>query len=255
MSCARRMRMRASPRSTRRGEGGARRARVLTGDDLRQRGLGTLRPLVPRKRRNGSPAFVCPQPLLADRTRVRYVGDPVAFIVAETLNQAKDAAELIEVDYEPLPAVIARRGSARARRARGVGRQPRQRGVLPRSRQQGGGRCRLRQARRISSSHRIVINRITANTMEPRGCLAQYDADDERYTIRCTIQSAHGTSAALAEQIFKVPHNQLRVRLRQYGRRLRHEGRLLSRIRAVAVGGRGHRPPGALDRRAQRRHA
>src|SRR5690349_1267987 len=77
---------------------------VLTGEDLRRRGLGTLMPGVRRRRRNGAPAFVCPQPLLAS-DRVRYVGDPVAFLVAESLNQAKDAAELIEVEYEPLAAL------------------------------------------------------------------------------------------------------------------------------------------------------
>src|SRR6266481_7221043 len=68
---------------------------VLTGDDLRARRLGTLRPLVPRKRRGGRPAFVCPQPILA-QDYVRYVGDPVAFVVAETLDQAKDAVELLD---------------------------------------------------------------------------------------------------------------------------------------------------------------
>src|SRR5262249_56256166 len=78
---------------------------VLTGDDLRRRGLGTLIPGVRRRRRNGAPAFVCSQPLLA-QTRVRYAGDPVAFIVAETLAQAKDASELIEIEYQPLPALI-----------------------------------------------------------------------------------------------------------------------------------------------------
>src|SRR5579871_3488153 len=78
---------------------------VLTAADLQKRGLGTTRPVVPRKRSNGQPAYVCPQPLLV-KDRVRYVGDPVAFVVAETLNQAKDAAELIEVDYEPLPGVF-----------------------------------------------------------------------------------------------------------------------------------------------------
>jgi carbon-monoxide dehydrogenase large subunit len=72
---------------------------VLTAADLDRRGLGTLMPAVRRRRRNGSPAFVCPQPLLAG-DRVRYVGDPVAFIVAESVNQAKDAAELIDIDYE-----------------------------------------------------------------------------------------------------------------------------------------------------------
>src|SRR5439155_7350897 len=90
-------------------DGGAARAApgvlaVLTGDDLRERGLGTLRPLVPRRRRGGRPAFVCPQPILA-QDYVRYVGDPVAFVVAETLDQAKDAAELLAVEYEILPAV------------------------------------------------------------------------------------------------------------------------------------------------------
>src|SRR5271167_869415 len=78
---------------------------VLTGEDLARRGLGTLMPAVRRRRRNGAPAFVCPQPLLAS-DRVRYVGDQVAFIVAESVNQAKDAAELIDIDYEPLPAVV-----------------------------------------------------------------------------------------------------------------------------------------------------
>src|SRR3954453_20002513 len=74
---------------------------VLTDADLRRRGLGTLRPLVPRRKREGSPAFVCPQPLLA-QDRVRYVGDPIAFIVADTLNQPKAAAELSQLQSDPL---------------------------------------------------------------------------------------------------------------------------------------------------------
>src|SRR5579885_1792397 len=78
---------------------------VLTGDDLKRRGLGTLRPHIPRRKKNGAPAYVCPQPVLA-QDRVRYVGDPVAFVVADDLNRAKDAAERIVVEYEPLPAVV-----------------------------------------------------------------------------------------------------------------------------------------------------
>src|SRR5688572_18812458 len=70
---------------------------VLTGEDLEARGMGALRPTVPRKKGDGSPAFVTPQPLLAQE-RVRYVGEPVAFVVAENVFQAKDAAELIEVE-------------------------------------------------------------------------------------------------------------------------------------------------------------
>src|SRR4029077_20776507 len=59
--------------------------------------------------------------------------------------------------------------------------------------------------------HQIVINRITANSMEPRGCLAQYDPADERYPIRCTRRSVHQILAALAGQIFRLPHHQVRV--------------------------------------------
>ncbi|MBT6361149.1 MAG: xanthine dehydrogenase family protein molybdopterin-binding subunit, partial [Rhodospirillaceae bacterium] len=75
---------------------------VLTGEEVAERGLGTPLPLVAQKRKDGSNAFVCPQPLLA-KDRVLFVGDNLAFIVAETVNQAKDAAELIDVDFDPLP--------------------------------------------------------------------------------------------------------------------------------------------------------
>ena len=73
---------------------------VLTGDDLAERGLGAIKPAFAGKRSDGSPGFETPQPLLA-QGRVRFAGEAVAFIVAETVAQAKDAAELIEVDYEP----------------------------------------------------------------------------------------------------------------------------------------------------------
>ena len=60
-------------------------------------------------------------------------------------------------------------------------------------------------------SHRTVINRITANSMEPRACIGEYDPDDGRYTIRCTIQSVHQTRSALDDQIFKLPQSRVRV--------------------------------------------
>ncbi len=182
---------------------------VLTGTDLRQRGLGTLRPGVPRRRRDGAPAFVCPQPLLA-QDRVRYVGDPVAFVVAQTLDQAKDAAERIAVDYEPLPAVI----SAEAALAPGAPSVWDDNPGNEAFTHQAGNRQAV-EAAFARAAHiigdRIVVNRVSANSMEPRGCLAQYDRDEERYTIRCTVQSVHGTRAALAGQIFRVPHHQIRV--------------------------------------------
>src|SRR5688500_14342903 len=77
---------------------------VFTGADLAQDNLGTMQMTLKRKRPDGSPMFASPhRGLTADR--VRYVGDPVAMVIAETLAQAEDAAERLRVDYEALPAV------------------------------------------------------------------------------------------------------------------------------------------------------
>ncbi len=77
---------------------------VFTEADVAADGLGTMRVSLPRKRPDGSPLFYSPHPGLA-RGEVRYVGDPVAMVVAETANVARDAAELVEIGYEPLPSV------------------------------------------------------------------------------------------------------------------------------------------------------
>jgi aerobic carbon-monoxide dehydrogenase large subunit len=182
---------------------------VLTGTELGARGLGTLRPAVPRRKRDGRPAFVCPQPLLA-QDWVRYVGEPVAFVVAESLDRAKDAAELIRVDYEPLPAVV----SAAAALALGAPAvwddNPGNEAFTHAAGDRAAVDAAFARAARVTR-HRILLNRVTANSLEPRGCLALYDPAEERYTIRCTVQSVHGTRAALAGQIFRVPHHQVRV--------------------------------------------
>src|SRR5206468_3766643 len=85
---------------------------VLTGADLAAEGLGDLPTDKTRKRRDGSAAFATPRPALV-RDRARHVGDPVALVVAATTEQAVDAAELVAVDYEPLPAVAATAEAAR----------------------------------------------------------------------------------------------------------------------------------------------
>ena len=182
---------------------------VLTGSDLARRGLGTLMPAVRRRCRNGAPAFVCPQPLLAD-DRVRYVGDPVAFIVAESVNQAKDAAELIAVEYEVLPAVVGAEAALAAGAPAVWDDNPGNEAFF----HEVGDRAEVDSAFAKADHvvrHKTIVNRVTANSMEPRGCLAEYDRDQDRYTIRCTEQSVHGTRAALADRIFELPHHHFRV--------------------------------------------
>src|SRR5512134_757795 len=77
---------------------------VLTGADLARDNLGTMQMTLKRKRPDGSPMFAPPHRGLTS-DRVRYVGDPVAMVIAETLAQAEDAAERLRIDYEPLPSV------------------------------------------------------------------------------------------------------------------------------------------------------
>src|SRR5215467_5486714 len=86
---------------------------ILTGDDVTADGLGEVPCGAPLVNRDGSPRRDTPRPVLAVR-KVRHVGEPVALVVAETLLQARDAAEAIEVDYETLPAVVDARAAIAA---------------------------------------------------------------------------------------------------------------------------------------------
>jgi carbon-monoxide dehydrogenase large subunit len=184
-------------------------ALILTGDDPDILALGLQRPWHPRKRRDGSPAFISPQPLLA-RTRARYVGDPVAVVVAETLAQAKDAAELIEVDYESLPAVT------NVTDAVGPG-APSVWDACPDNQafvHELGDKAAVERA--FAAAHhvvrqRLIISRLTTNSMEPRGCLADYDAREDRFTLRCTVQVPHMMRRTIAEEIFRIPETRFRI--------------------------------------------
>lgn len=182
---------------------------VVTGNDPDVLKLGTQLPRLPRKRRDGSPMFVSAQHMLA-RERVRYVGDYVAFVVAETLAQAKDAAELIAVDYEPLAAVISAEKAIRSGAPAVWEECPDNQVFFHEIGDKVAVDAALIQATHVVR-HRMVINRITANTLEPRGCLAEYDEREGRWTVRCTVQSPHRVRAILANQIFKVPELRFRV--------------------------------------------
>jgi carbon-monoxide dehydrogenase large subunit len=182
---------------------------VLIGHDPEIRALGLQRPKTARKKGDGSPAFIAPQPLLAAE-RVRYVGDPVAFVVADTLHQAKDAAEAIAVDYEPLPAVITADQAVQPG-APAVWEQSPDNQVFQ---HQVGDKAATDQAFAKADHvvrHRMVISRLTTNALEPRGCLAQYDARDDRYTLRCTVQGPHTIRRVIASEIFKVAETRFRV--------------------------------------------
>jgi aerobic carbon-monoxide dehydrogenase large subunit len=182
---------------------------VLTGADWQASGFGDLPVPGGFKRRNGAPLYRPRYPALVS-DRVRWVGDYVAFVVADTRVQAMDAAELIAVDYEPLPAIVATADAA----------QPGAPRVWDDCEdnicfvQQEGDKAAT-DAAFARADHvvrqRFVINRVTAATMEPRGSIGDYNAADGRYTIYTTLQRAHAYRQDLAQHVLKVPESRVRV--------------------------------------------
>ena len=182
---------------------------ILTGKDPAVLALGLQAPKLPRKRRDGSPQFSTPQPLLA-RDRVRYIGEPVAMIIAETLNEAKDAAELIEVEYEDLPSATTIE-EAIAPDAPVVWDECRDNVAFF---HEAGNKAATEKAFAAADhviKHNMRINRLTTVSMEPRGCIGEYDPRDDRYTLRCTVQGPHQVRKTLAEDVLRVPAMKVRV--------------------------------------------
>ena len=180
---------------------------VLTGADLARDGLGTMQMTLKRKRPDGSPMFAPPHRGLA-QDRVRYVGDPVALVVAETRGQAEDAAELIDVDYEPLPSVTS---TAAAMGGPAVWDECRDNvSNLYEAGDRAATDAALAAAPRVIR-RRYVISRVHAQYMEARGALGVWDPAEERYTLHADVQYPHRVRNALASSIFKVPEHQIRV--------------------------------------------
>ncbi len=175
---------------------------VYTGNDVED--IGPLPCAVDAmfefKRRNGSKRFF-PTHHVLTRTHVRHVGDPVAFIVAESRLQAKDAAEAILVDYDILPSVTDT-AAALAPNAP----------VIYADETDGndaflftmGDAAAIDAA--FATAHRTVrfkhVNqRIIAASMEPRGCIGEYDAGNDRYTLHTNTQSVYRNRAICAEML------------------------------------------------------
>ena len=182
---------------------------VLTGADLAKDALGNLPTDKSRKRRDGSPAFATPRPALV-RDRVRHVGDPVALVVAETIEQAIDAAELVAIDYEPLPAVAATADAMRAGAPAVWAEAPDNIAFV----WEAGKKDET--ARGIAGAAHVTrldfaVSRVAAAPMEPRGAVGEWDRRTGRYTLHTGIQAPHGLRTLLADQVLKVPQSHLRV--------------------------------------------
>jgi carbon-monoxide dehydrogenase large subunit len=182
---------------------------VLTGADLAADGLGNLPTDSTRKRRDGSLALPTPRPALV-RERVRHVGDPVALVVAGTPEAAADAAELVAIDYEPLPAVT---GATRATTSGAPAVWDEAPDNVAFVWEAGSRDAVTRAFAGAAHVARLdfVVTRVVALPLEPRGAVGEFDRRSGRYTLHTGIQAPHGLRTLLAEQIFHVPQTQVRV--------------------------------------------
>jgi carbon-monoxide dehydrogenase large subunit len=182
---------------------------VLTGADWAASGFGDLPVPGGLKRRDGSPGFRPRYPALV-KDRVRWVGDYVAFAVAETRAQAMDAVELIEVEYEPLPAVVSTVEAIAPGAPRVHDDCPDNIGFVEVVGDKAATEAAFARAD-ATVKQKFIINRITAATMEPRSCVGDYNAADGRYTLYTTLQRPQPYRADLAKTVLKVAESKVRV--------------------------------------------
>ena len=180
---------------------------VLTGADWQAAGWGDLPVPGGLTRRDGS-AFKPPYPALV-KDKVRFVGDYVAFVVAESLHQAMDAAELVAVDYESLPAVVSTAEASANGAAKVWDGCADNIGFVQLFGDKAAADAAFANADHVVK-HRFVINRVTAASMEPRGALGDYNAAEDRYTIYTTLQRVHPYRSELSP-VLKVPESKIRV--------------------------------------------
>src|SRR6266498_476016 len=182
---------------------------VLTGADLAGDKLGNLICGWMIHSKDGTAMKMAPHPALA-QTKACHVGDPVAVVIAETLAQAKDAAEKVDVDYEVLPAA-ADPAQAQAAGAAQIHE------VAPKNTiyqwhlgDKGKTDAAFQSAAHVTKLE-IVNNRLVPNAMEPRASLAEYDAGSESFTLWNTTQNPHVARLVISAFVGMAPEHKLRV--------------------------------------------
>jgi carbon-monoxide dehydrogenase large subunit len=181
---------------------------VLTGADVEADKLGSFSPIMPEDM--GGPKGYRTLRSILSVGKVRSVGERVAFVVAETLAQARDAADLVGVDYEPLPSVVTLEDAVKPGAPAVWDEAPNNVSVALMM-----GNKEATDAAFANAKHVVTLklnnSRVSANTIEPRAAIGQYHPDGGNYTLYSTSQNPHGTRAHVAGNVLKVPENKLRV--------------------------------------------
>ncbi len=182
---------------------------VLTGRDLAAAGLGAIPPAAFFPGRGGKALASAPIPPLAV-DRVRYVGEAVAIAVAETAAQAADAAALVILDLDPLPAAA---DVDRALAASAHPIWPEAAGNIAFDWTDGDAitvDAAIRGAVHVARV-RLHDTRVAPSALEPRAAIGQWDEATQRYTLTASTQGVAVVRRLLAEGVFKIPPQQLRV--------------------------------------------
>lgn len=182
---------------------------VLTGSDFAESKLGGLICGWTVLSKDGSPMKMAPHPALA-AGKANHVGDPVAIVVADTLAQAKDAAEKVVVNYEVLPAVV---DPVKATQ-KGA---PQIHEIAPNNTiynwhlgDPDATAAAFKNAKHVTTLE-FINNRLVPNAMEPRASLAEYDAGSENFTLWNTSQNPHVARLVISAFIGMAPEHKLRV--------------------------------------------
>ena len=180
---------------------------ILTGEDVAHLGDVPCKGLI--KTISGDPVVPLPVPVLP-RDTVRHVGEAVAFIVADTLNQARDAAEAIAIEWDGLPAVTGIDAALSDGAPLVWNERP---GNVAFEAAQGDKdkteAAFAKAARTVSIT--VENNRLASNYMETRACIAEYDRGEKRWTLTLGSQGSHGIRDLLAKDILKVDPKRIRV--------------------------------------------
>ncbi len=180
---------------------------VLTGADATADGLGLFPLMVEVPGKGGTKPYAPPRAILQSET-VRFVGDPVAVVVAETRGQAQDAAELIEIDYDILPAITDTAAAGEPGATQIWPDAPRNTCVVWHTNREAKADEGFAKAHKVSQVE-LVQNRLVGNPMEPRVALGEYA--DGHYTLTSPTQGVVRVREGLAEHILKIPKEKLRV--------------------------------------------
>jgi carbon-monoxide dehydrogenase large subunit len=186
---------------------------VLTAADLTH--LGPVVCQTPLKQPDGSRHALKHVPLLCDG-EVRYVGDAVAFIVADTLHQAQDASELIEIDWEFGEAQVDLAGALDPESPLVWPDLETNQAFLYRMGDRAATQAAFAGADHVTTI-KFINNRLICNYMEPRACLAEWDGDSGKFTLTLGSQGVHGIRNTLARDVFKTDLENFRVITRDVG--------------------------------------